>query len=281
MSLPPLVRRQLCHHGSCRWRSSCFLAAISAAPQPAGRRGPSLPPPWVHRCPETSLPRGGSNRAKLGSAAQSNGGGLCLWCCADGKAENVSGKSHAMCQRLKQAEMWIVIPGAPMGTVFRSQNTVRTVLMSALMFLLPKCSFSASSSLVQGNVPQGPSPCCQTAPLRHPVQLLEWGEKEGQKNYKKFQKRRRGEDLETFHPVQGKKQQKLSPLWKFKLKQPGHVDEILVLIGDSCVYQCCCDPLGQECQRAFALAEELGHLSQQGPNAALLQDGTSGVPHAS
>lgn len=135
-------------------------------------------------------------------------GVVCLWACVVvliKKLRTVSGTSHGMCQRLQQAEMWIVICGTPMETVFCSHNTEKTLLMSALMFLLPKCSFSASSSLVQGNIPQGSSPCCYTASVTHPVQLLGWREKEEQKMYRKFQKKRGGASLETFHPVQGKK----------------------------------------------------------------------------
>lgn len=90
-----------------------------------------------------------------------------------------------------------------METVFHSQNTKKTVSMSVLTFLLPECSFSASSGLVQANIPQGLSPFSYAASVRHPVQLLGWRGKEEQKIYKKFQKKRRGASLERFHPVQG------------------------------------------------------------------------------
>lgn len=66
----------------------------------------------------------------------------------------VSGESHIMWQRLKQAVIWIVIYGViPMGTVSLSWNTEKTVLKPTLVLLLPERSSSASSSLVQANIP--------------------------------------------------------------------------------------------------------------------------------
>lgn len=86
----------------------------------------------------------------------------------------MSGKSHIMWQRLKQAVIWIVIYGVtPRGTVFHSQNAEKTGLMPALVLLLPECSSSASNSLAQANIPSGSAPRCPTRLSCAPCPALE------------------------------------------------------------------------------------------------------------